>query len=115
MRLTRSHHRWSKSVILTFIFLLFHYVFYLPAFSQDAEFDRITELIEKSNQLYKEGKYKEAISYVIEVCAQTENALGPEHPDVAAFRAKVAGLKDMDLYSAPEVQKMLLEMLAATK
>jgi tripartite ATP-independent transporter DctP family solute receptor len=38
-----------------------------------------------------------------------------ENPDVAAFRAKVAGLKDMDLYSAPEVQKMLLEMLAATK
>jgi len=38
-----------------------------------------------------------------------------EHPDVAAFRAKVADLKDMDLYSAPEVQEMLLKMLEATQ
>ncbi len=38
-----------------------------------------------------------------------------EHPDLAAFRAKVAGLKDMDLYSAPEVKAMLLKMLAATR
>jgi len=38
-----------------------------------------------------------------------------EHPDVAAFRAKVANLKDMDLYSAPEVHEMLLKMLDATQ
>ena len=38
-----------------------------------------------------------------------------EHPDVAAFRAKVANLKDMDLYSAPEVHEMLLKMLDATR
>ena len=38
-----------------------------------------------------------------------------EHPDLAAFRVKVADLKDMDLYSAPEVQEMLLKMLEATQ
>jgi len=38
-----------------------------------------------------------------------------EHPDVAAFRAKVANLKDMELYSAPEVHEMLLKMLDATR
>jgi tripartite ATP-independent transporter DctP family solute receptor len=37
------------------------------------------------------------------------------HPDIDAFRAKVAGLKDMDLYSEPRVQALLIEMLNATK
>ena len=36
-------------------------------------------------------------------------------PDIGAFRAKVAGLKDMDLYSEPRVQALLIEMLNATK
>jgi tripartite ATP-independent transporter DctP family solute receptor len=38
-----------------------------------------------------------------------------EHPDIDAFRAKVVGLKDMDLYSEPRVQALLIEMLNATK
>jgi tripartite ATP-independent transporter DctP family solute receptor len=38
-----------------------------------------------------------------------------EKPDIAAFRAKVANLKDMDLYSDPKVKEMLLKMLDATK
>jgi tripartite ATP-independent transporter DctP family solute receptor len=38
-----------------------------------------------------------------------------EHPDIDAFRAKVAGLKDMDIYSEPRVQALLIEMLNATK
>ena len=37
------------------------------------------------------------------------------HPDIDAFRAKVAGLKDMDLYSEPRVQAFLIEMLNATQ
>jgi tripartite ATP-independent transporter DctP family solute receptor len=37
------------------------------------------------------------------------------HPDIDAFRAKVAGLKDMDLYSEPRVQALLIEMLNATR
>ena len=38
-----------------------------------------------------------------------------EEPDVAAFRAKVADLKDMELYSEPRVKAMLEKMLEATK
>ena len=38
-----------------------------------------------------------------------------ENPDIDAFRAKVAKLKDIDLYSAPKVKAMLLKMLKATK
>lgn len=37
------------------------------------------------------------------------------NPDIDAFRAKVAGLKDMDLYGEPRVQALLIEMLDATK
>jgi TRAP-type C4-dicarboxylate transport system substrate-binding protein len=38
-----------------------------------------------------------------------------ENPDVGAFRAKVAGLKDMDLYSDPRVKSLLLKMMEATQ
>jgi tripartite ATP-independent transporter DctP family solute receptor len=38
-----------------------------------------------------------------------------EKPEVDAFRAKVAGLKDMDLYKDPRVKQLLTKMLQATK
>jgi tripartite ATP-independent transporter DctP family solute receptor len=38
-----------------------------------------------------------------------------ENPDLASFRAKVAGLKDMDLYSDPKVKKLLVKMIEATR
>jgi tripartite ATP-independent transporter DctP family solute receptor len=38
-----------------------------------------------------------------------------ENPDVDAFRAKVSGLKDMDIYSEPRVKALLMKMLEATK
>lgn len=37
------------------------------------------------------------------------------HPDMDAFRAKVAGLKDTDLYGEPRIQALLIEMLNATQ
>lgn len=37
------------------------------------------------------------------------------HPDLDAFRSKVAGLKDMDLYSEPRVLALLIEFLNATQ
>ena len=36
-------------------------------------------------------------------------------PDVAAFRARVSGLKDMEIYSDPRVKALLLKMLEATR
>jgi tripartite ATP-independent transporter DctP family solute receptor len=38
-----------------------------------------------------------------------------ENPDINAFRTKVAGLKDMNLYSEPRVQALLIEILNATR
>lgn len=38
-----------------------------------------------------------------------------ENPDIEAFRAKVANLKDMDLYQDPEVKTMLSKMIEAAK
>ena len=38
-----------------------------------------------------------------------------ENPDIEAFRAKVANLKDMDLYQDPEVKTMLSKMIEAIK
>ena len=38
-----------------------------------------------------------------------------ENPDVKAFRAKVAGLRDMELYQDPRVKALLNKMLEATK
>lgn len=37
------------------------------------------------------------------------------NPDVASFRAKVAGLKDMDLFAEPRVQNLLMRVMEATK
>lgn len=38
-----------------------------------------------------------------------------EHPDIASFRERTAGLKEMDLYREPRVQGLLVKMLAATR
>ncbi len=38
-----------------------------------------------------------------------------DHPDVAAFRARVADLKNMDLYSDPRVNALLIKMIEATR
>ena len=38
-----------------------------------------------------------------------------ENPDIAAFREKVSGLKDMDLFAEPRVQELLVKILEATR
>ena len=38
-----------------------------------------------------------------------------EQPDIASFRAKVAALKDMEIYSDPKVQALLVKILDATR
>jgi tripartite ATP-independent transporter DctP family solute receptor len=38
-----------------------------------------------------------------------------DQPDLTAFRAKVAGLKDMDLYQNPKVKQLLNQLLEATQ
>ena len=38
-----------------------------------------------------------------------------EAPDINAFRAKVAGLKDTEVYSDPKVRNLLQRMISATR
>lgn len=38
-----------------------------------------------------------------------------ENPDLASFRGKVSGLKEMDIYKDPKVKAMLLKIMEATK
>lgn len=38
-----------------------------------------------------------------------------ENPDIAGFRDKVSGLKDMDLFAEPRVQELLVKILEATQ
>ncbi len=38
-----------------------------------------------------------------------------ENPDIAAFREKVAGLKDIDLFSEPRVHELLLNVIEQTR
>ncbi len=38
-----------------------------------------------------------------------------EHPDIAAFRKKVAGMKNMPIFSNPQVHSLLMKMIAATR
>ncbi|WP_457575151.1 TRAP transporter substrate-binding protein [Desulfomarina sp.] len=38
-----------------------------------------------------------------------------EHPDIASFRARVADLKDMELFREPKVHSLLLKILEATR
>ena len=38
-----------------------------------------------------------------------------ENPDLASFREKVSGLKEMDIYKDPKVKAMLLKIMEATK
>jgi tripartite ATP-independent transporter DctP family solute receptor len=56
------------------------------------------------------SKNAASIAFLREMGMQIE-----EPPDIGAFRAKVAGLKDTDLYSEPRVQALLIEMLNATR
>ncbi|MBT8359458.1 MAG: TRAP transporter substrate-binding protein, partial [Deltaproteobacteria bacterium] len=38
-----------------------------------------------------------------------------ENPDISSFRSQVAELKTIDLYKNPQVQKLLLKVLEATR
>jgi hypothetical protein len=38
-----------------------------------------------------------------------------ENPDIAAFRDKVSGLRDMELFAEPRVRELLVKILEATR
>ncbi len=60
----------------------------------------------------KDNRSKNAIRLNL---LKEKGMLVEEHPDIDAFRAKVAKLKEMDLYQEPRVRALLLDILNATK
>lgn len=54
-----------------------------PSAEQCAEVEKAKNLIQQASQLYKQGKYAEAIPLVQRALAMQEKVLGAEHPDVA--------------------------------
>src|SRR5262249_48878906 len=62
------------------------------AAQQKGELARATALDQEMHQLYGQGRYADAIPFAREVLAIRENALGPEHPDVAQSLNNLAEL-----------------------
>jgi CHAT domain-containing protein/tetratricopeptide (TPR) repeat protein len=78
-------------LLWTLLFLLVP-AFIFPSLSQAQSDDDVKKLIGRYNQLYKEGRYREAIPLAERVLAIRETSLGPEHPDTASTLNNVAEL-----------------------
>ena len=66
--------------ILFFFLCLFMCFSAFPALAQQGELERAEELNQKVLELYRQGRYTEAIPIAREVLAITEKASGPKHP-----------------------------------
>ncbi len=60
--------------------------------AQSAELQEAKRLMEEVNELYQQGKYREAIPLTKKALAIREKALGPDHPDVATILSNLAEL-----------------------
>jgi len=54
-----------------------------PSHSQNNDLEMAKKLNQRATQLYKDGRYAEAIPITKEILSIREKVLGPEHPDVA--------------------------------
>ena len=71
-----------------------------PAPHSSSEADRLNEQV---NQLYKAGKYSEAIPIATRVLELRKKALGPDHPDTATSLNNLAELyRSMGDYAKAE-------------
>ncbi|MCL4456874.1 MAG: CHAT domain-containing protein [Nitrospirae bacterium] len=77
--------------ILAIVALSLFLIFSFSAFGQEQSLDEAKRLNRKVVELYKQGKYNEAINYAQQVLAIREKALGSEHPDVATSLSNLAG------------------------
>ena len=71
-----------------------------------------TAMIEAARFQRKDNRDKDGARLVL---LKDKGMVVEEHPDLASFRAKVAGLKDMDLFKEPKVHALLLKIMEATK
>jgi tripartite ATP-independent transporter DctP family solute receptor len=69
-------------------------------------------MVEASVYQRKENRDKDAARMTL---LKEKGMIIEEHPDLASFREKVSGLKDMELFQDPKVHTLLLKIIAATK
>ena len=68
---------------MSFLAILFLGLNVQPSYSQENELEKAKALKKQGIELYKQGRYTEAIPIFEEALAIDEKALGPDHPDVA--------------------------------
>ena len=74
------------------VFFCLSLMFSHSAIGQEQALDEAKQLNQKGNELYKAGKYEEAIPYAKQVLAIREKVLGNEHPLVATSLNNLAEL-----------------------
>ncbi|OGW24146.1 MAG: hypothetical protein A2X55_04245 [Nitrospirae bacterium GWB2_47_37] len=85
------------------VFFCLSLLFSHSAFGQKQALDEAKQLHQKGNELYKAGKYNEAIPYAKQVLEIYEKILGKDHPNVATSLNNLAGLyKVIGRYSEAE-------------
>ncbi|PIX87234.1 MAG: hypothetical protein COZ31_11480 [Nitrospirae bacterium CG_4_10_14_3_um_filter_44_29] len=85
------------------VFFCLSLLFSHSAFGQKQALDEAKQLNQKASELYKAGKYNEAIPYAKQVLEIYEKILGKDHPNVATSLNNLAGLyKVIGRYSEAE-------------
>ena len=69
-------------------------LFCLPGLSMGQSLEEAARLNKQVVQLYRQGRYQEAIAPAKRALVIKEKALGPDHPDVALGLNNLAGLYD---------------------
>ncbi len=80
----------DKLLLVSIIFFISVLFLPLPSASQSNE--DVNRLIGQYNQLYREGRYLEALPAAKEILAICERSLGPEHPNTATALNNLAEL-----------------------
>jgi CHAT domain-containing protein/tetratricopeptide (TPR) repeat protein len=92
---TRAERSWRRDVVLIALLALWIGVPLKAAgqaAAQTAELEEAKQLGQQVAKLYREGKYDVAIPLAERALAIRENALGPEHSDVAASLSNLSAL-----------------------
>ena len=84
--------RKKHNLIILAISVLFLITTPYPAQTKNNDIEKAKELSQRVEDLYKEGRYSEAIPIAKESLSIRENALGSGHPDVAESLSDLAEL-----------------------
>lgn len=104
--LTRQSGRikpWSFTLLGMFLTMAFAPLWVGSTAAQESSVARADALNEQVDQLYRVGRYGDAIPIAKKALSLRENALGPEHPDIAISLNNLAVLyQNQELYAEAE-------------